>query len=363
MVGVITIDNLFDRRLFDEMVSEGYVRIQTHPTEPLVIANYSEKAQFDRVWNDVTLQCRGLIFEPEFGTVVARPYRKFFNYGDDTNTGALDFDAPVTVTDKLDGSLGISYFELGEPAIATRGSFASDQAQHATKLLREKYPDFRPLHSHTYLWEIVYPENRIVVDYGKQDDLILHGVIHINTGKMTVDRGWPGPVAETFAYETLAAALAAEPRANAEGLVVRYLDTGLMVKIKQEDYVALHRIITGLNARTVWEWLGDGHTVGDLCATIPDDFHGWVEDLATELEQESSAWLYQAGQAFDRITSGLPDSYSRKDFAEQAKNEGELTSYLFMLLDGQDKRARELAWRAVRPSGARSMVNHSEAVA
>jgi RNA ligase len=357
--------DLFDKNLFDAMVDGGYVRVQHHPEFDLHIANYAEKAQFEHVWNDVTLTCRGLIFDSS-GEIKARPYRKFFNYGDEQNTGPLDLDAPVVVTDKLDGSLGILYpTPHGGWAISTRGSFTSDQALHATQVLQSRYPDFQPLPNFTYLWEIVYPENRIVVDYNGFDDLILHGLMHIPTGRVSETLGddtWLGPEAETFGYESLSQAIAAAPRANREGLVVRYTDTDLMVKLKQEDYVALHRIITGLNARTVWEWIGGGKTVGDLCATLPDEFHGWVLDLVAELETAAAQMLKGAQEAHAQILASLPLVYGRRDYAALASKSA-YRPYLFLLLDGREQTCRESIWREIKPSGARSMVNHSETVA
>jgi len=62
-----------------------------------------------------------------------------------------------------------------------------------------------------------------------------------------------GPVVESFAYATFAEALAAPPRDDREGLVVHFTDADQRVKIKYAEYVRLHRIVTGLSARTVWE--------------------------------------------------------------------------------------------------------------
>lgn len=146
-------------------------------------------------------------------------------------------------------------------------------------------------------------------------------------------------------------------------MVVRYTDSGLMVKIKQADYVALHRIVTGLNARTVWEWLGAGKTVGDMCATVPDDFHGWIESIAEELTDSADEIIEAAAVNHTRIVGELTDGWSRRDYAFLAAQTAHLRPYLFLLLDGNETKARELAWRAVKPSGARSLVNHSEAVA
>lgn len=248
-----------------EMISEGYVRKQTHPTLPyLFILNYTEKAQFERVWNDVTRQCRGLIVE-ESGRVVARPFDKFFNYGE----GVTQYD-PRTwcrVTDKMDGSLGIVYPTPNGPAVATRGSFTSEQAVHATKLLHSRYAGWAPPNGFTVMFEIIYPSNRIVVDYGGWDDLVLIGARGISTGTSLHLPlvGWTGPVTETFSYTTLAEALSAPPRPGAEGLVVHFGDD-TRLKIKQEDYVQLHRILTGFTARRLWERCA----VNDIVASRPD---------------------------------------------------------------------------------------------
>jgi RNA ligase len=143
----------------------------------------------------------------------------------------------VHVTDKADGSLGILYpLPSGGWAMSTRGSFASEQAAHATQVLNERYGDFQPAPGVTTLVEIVYPQNRIVLDYAGMDDLILLGGVEVATGTVYDTASfpdWTGPRTATFEAATLADALALEPRANAEGIVVRDLTTGAMIKIKR----------------------------------------------------------------------------------------------------------------------------------
>lgn len=167
-----------NEELLKEMVAQKYVNVQKHPTADLYIYNYSATCQYDQMWNEVTLACRGLIRDGQ-GNVVARPFKKFFNYEQVPDLPAENFIA----TEKMDGSLGILYFVGDTPFIATRGSFVSEQAQKATEILRTKYGHvvFNP--EHTYLFEIVYKQNRIVVDYGDLEDLILLAVIETATGK------------------------------------------------------------------------------------------------------------------------------------------------------------------------------------
>jgi RNA ligase len=64
-VPVVALDAVFDRDLLAEMIDGGYVRAQTHPALPLTIYNYTEKAQYENIWNPVTLACRGLVVDAD----------------------------------------------------------------------------------------------------------------------------------------------------------------------------------------------------------------------------------------------------------------------------------------------------------
>src|SRR2546423_5812001 len=229
-----TLADIFEPALLHTMVQEGYVRVQRHPSAPLVIHNYTEKAQYESVWNTVTLHCRGLISDAH-GTVVARPFGKFFNHAQ-PGAPEVDLTAPVRVTDKADGSLGVVYPDgSGRYAVATRGSFSSEQALHATAVLRQRYGHWTPPPGRTVLVEIIYPGNRIVLDYGDLDDLVLLGAVDVGTGRTYGPDGvpdWPGPVIESFEYPSLADALAAPARGGREGLVVWFPETDVRVKLK-----------------------------------------------------------------------------------------------------------------------------------
>src|ERR1700744_2448922 len=87
-----SIYDLFSREALDHALSERLVVARRHPTRNLTILNYTERCQYERgLWNEVTLACRGLIHDGA-GNVVARPFRKFFNYGQG-EAGAIDLSA------------------------------------------------------------------------------------------------------------------------------------------------------------------------------------------------------------------------------------------------------------------------------
>ncbi|WP_275980072.1 RNA ligase [Couchioplanes caeruleus] len=331
-------------------VDNGHVRMQRHPSRPYVIYNYTEACQYAGAWTPVTLACRGLIAASDTGEVLARPFTKFFNHTEG-RAPALRAEASVRVTDKADGSLGVIFRDGDGYAVATRGSFASAQALHATEVLRTRYAGFTPPPGMTVLVEIIFPGNRIVVDYGPMDDLVLLGAVDIATGRTygpDAVPGWPGPVVESFAYATLAEALAAPPRDGREGLVVHFTGTDERVKIKYAEYVRLHRLVTGLTPRTVWEVLATGGELDALTEPLPDEFHAWVLGVAGELTASVDALAEGVEKEFAAIVADLPGGWGRREFAARAVRSPHRGA-LFLRLDGKDYRPG--LWQLVRPPG------------
>jgi RNA ligase len=290
--------------------------------------------------------------------VVARPFPKFFNHGE-PEAAALDLADRVTVTDKADGSLGILYPGGAGWEVATRGSFASEQAIHATRVWRDRYQGkFFPDSRFTYLFEIVYPQNRIVVDYGDLDDLVHLGCVDLDTGKtFGPDPDWIGPTIETFPYGSFAEALAAEPRPNREGMVVHFQGSDQRVKIKQADYLRLHKIVTGLSARTVWEHLAAGGPLDALIEPLPDEFHPWVREVAEHLNGQIEGLITQIERSYAQVIATVPNRCTRKEFALVAKTKPNAWA-LFNKADQRDYVPK--LWRQIDPGGEWRPTSYSE---
>ena len=158
-------------------VEQGWLISQRHPRLPLTIYNYSRSTQYAEKWDEVTLMCRGLVLDDD-GNIVARPFKKFFNY-EELKPEEIP-NEEFEVFEKLDGSLGILFNYKGEWILASRGSFTSDQAIRGGEILK-KYRYDRLIEGFTYLFEIIYPENRIVCQYD-YEDLILLSVIDNKDG-------------------------------------------------------------------------------------------------------------------------------------------------------------------------------------
>lgn len=343
--------------------SRGLISIQPSTTASggsgLHIYNYTSRATYTRgAWNNPAVRaCRGLIVDDQ-SMIIARPWEKFFNHTQ-PETGDIDPNTPVEVTDKLDGSLGIVFTDMsGQPRVATRGAFESDQAIIATQMLRE--PRFAGLQldpTITPMVEIIYPDNRIILDYGGLRDLVLLGAVENATGQYlgtdeAADRlNWPGVCAEVFTHRTFADALRAQPRPNSEGLCVRLLDENKIVKLKQADYVRLHAIASNLSLLSLWRHACNGGTLESLLTDLPDELHGWTREHWQQMAQQIEATVEETEELYCDLIEQLPLDVDRKAFAAAVqalpKHQQRLKPYLFLRHNGID--ARPAILKAQRP--------------
>lgn len=337
---------------------EKYITSLKHATADLLIHNYSNSCQFDGAWDGITTQTRGLITDLE-GNIVARPFKKFFNLGQtpETDLGKLMELGEPLMYEKLDGSLGIQYYIDGVPHIATRGSFNSDQAIWATKWIQDKFYPTTPLKDflggYTYLYEIVYPSNRIVLNYGERAELVLLAVINTETGNeqdhvteakrlgLSYAKPFEGTLTELQEYVK-------NLPPEEEGFVLFYPQVGLRVKIKGEEYVRLHRLITGFSNKSIWELLANGQNFDELLEKVPDEFFEWVRRVKMDLEHSFDYFHEITGQALEDIKD-LP---TRKEQAEKIlKDHKDISQLLFGVLD--KKNIDSMIWKMIKPKFAK----------
>jgi RNA ligase len=336
-----------------KMIDEKYISVQKHPSADLYIYNYTQKAQFDRVWNNETLQCRGLIMDSR-NNIVARPFPKFFNLQEAIDQGEQLPAEDFVVTEKMDGSLGILYFISGFPHLATRGSFISDQAIRGTKILQSKYFESRFNPHYTYLFEIIYPENRIVVDYKGLEDLVLLAVRDTQTGKEP-----PYDFICKFAenhglkhvqkYDAIRDFSKIQAEENKEGYVINFPTSEKRYKIKFDEYVRLHRLVTGVNARTIWDLLRSNQAFDELMDRVPDEFYSWVKKTKKNLEEEFNLVEALALKQWEIIKT-LPDRKTQAlTLLNNTKEEQKkIIPIVFALLD--KKPYADIIWKMLKPS-------------
>lgn len=313
------------------------VTCQKHPTHDLFIYNYTPRVQYEKLWDEITLQCRGLIVN-ESGEVIARPFGKFFNLEELTPEQIPN--KPFEVYDKLDGSLGILYWIDNAPRIATRGSFSSVQAIKATQILHHKYFEVcdKLDKNLTYLFEIIYPENRIVVDYKGREDLILLAIIDTKTGNDLPLQDVGFPVVKRYDGINDLSKIRELENTSDEGFVIKF-SNGFRMKVKFSEYVRLHRIITGISNVVIWEYLSTNQSFDELLERVPDEFYNYVKETKSKLIDQYRAIELECQEVFKAFET-------RKETAEYFKTQKH-PSILFNMLD--EKPYDKAIWKFIRP--------------
>ena len=330
--------------------NDGLLYKQTHPTLPLTIWNYTPAVQYGEKWDEVTLACRGLVTDNE-GNIVARPFKKFFNIEENKHTPTQDFE----VFEKMDGSLGIIFKYEGEVIYATRGSFTSDQAKWMENYCKEYNFNDILVDGHTYLFEIIYPENRIVVDYEGQERLVLLGIIKTETGEeIPYDDIVVAPWDIVEKYDGIRdySELKGKVLQNHEGFVVRF-SNGDRMKIKGEEYLRLHKIMTNISTTGVWEHLSTGGDINDLLKDVPDEFYKKVKEYADLLKYGYYQVSEYCGKSHDYFRYGKYNDRevepTKKQFADHVINHGHppYRAVMFAMWDG--KPYEKLIWNILKP--------------
>ena len=273
---------------FDNLVTDGYIFSQVHPKYPIRIYNYAKKTTYNAAWNKLTLMARGLVLDVDYN-ILARPPVKFFNHSelDSDRLPNLDFEA----FEKMDGSLGIGFWYKDEFIVSSRGSFNSDQSLKAQQLIK-KYPYKNLPKGFTYIFEIIYPLNQIVVNYGKTEDLVLLLVINTKTGKelsyadLNALKGFK--IVKRYADIKSFADFEKADDFNREGYVLRFAN-GFRMKWKFPKYIRDHASLTMVSTKTIWRALKNGDNFDDIIDKLPDEVYGWFDSIKNGLINDYDA--------------------------------------------------------------------------
>jgi len=350
MANTIKILEKLDWNVLKDYVDNNLIIANKHPEYDIWILNYSPKAQSKKFWDEYTMSCRGMVIDAD-GKILARPFQKFKNY-EEHDPSEIDMSMPFVIYEKIDGSLIIVFYyePCMEWIVASRGSFISEQSIEAKKMLGLKTKKLQK--RFTYLFEIIYPENRIVVDYGNRRELVLLSKIQTDMGNeifhVDLERTYSNLFTIVKLYNIKGIKNLNELKAleedNKEGFVIRFAD-GFRVKVKFSEYVRLHGILTNVSNLTVWEHLRDNYDFDELLDRVPDEFYDWLNKTTGNLQLEFNTIERLSLLEFVRIyhINGITE---RTQFAEQAK----LSKYRSILFKLFDKRAyADIIWKMIRP--------------
>jgi len=320
---------------------ENHLVRRMHDTLPLSIITYTPDCQFGKSWNPITLNCRGIIFDVVTGELVARSFPKFFNMNEPCG---LTFDelpkSEPYIQEKIDGSLGIVTKYKGEWLISTKGSFHSDQANYAREYLLPKFTDKLDKIGKdlTFLCEIIYPENRIVVNYGGKNTLVIYAVYD---GTQELPYNEVLEIAEFIGMETPKLYTREEVGENydkffdnEEGYVLRWdfpNKETVRIKVKSPSYVLAHRLFSGVSFARVLDIKREVELV-DIPEMVKDVYDDMLAALNTKAE-----WVRKMVILYiERLNN--EDFKTRKESAIWIQNSvpRDLHVFCYSYLDGKD---------------------------
>lgn len=242
---------------------------------------YTTNTVYSEDWDNVSLHARGIVFDYATGEVLARPFDKFFNLGEmiDTETGVLKpiagyvkqhlgFDnlsgdykhQKFRVMDKLDGSLGIAFWTGTDWYVKTAGSFESDQAKWANEWFDMIIDPSILDKSKTYLFEIIYDEDKHPIEYDFEG-MVLLGIVDTLSGieeplseilrvakELNIRHA---EVLEFTDFDEVVKYAKNLPKTK-EGVVITF-ENGFKLKVKGDEFLALQKIFHFLTKDVIYE--------------------------------------------------------------------------------------------------------------
>ena len=342
------IQNYITIQILNEYEHNGLLTKNKHPQFDLYIWNYTRKVQYENLWDVVTLHCRGLVTDND-GNIIALSFKKFFNIEEGRYVPTENFE----VYEKMDGSLLLVFWYQGQWIVTSKGSFTSVQAIKGRELLKKYNTDIMFRHL-TFCFELITKENRIVVDYGDYEGLVLLGTFDITGKEHNIEmwREYGFDVVKKYDGIKDFKELKSTIKDNQEGFVIKF-SNGSMCKIKGEEYVRLHRILTGFSNISIWEILKDGKDMNEFLKRVPDEFDKWVKSVAMNLRYSYFHIGERAGKMFDYFMYGKYNDKEpvtdRKVFAEWVlKQDKHLQPILFKMFDKKDYSS--YIWNLVKPT-------------
>ena len=317
-------------------------------------------AETARLWA-LRRQCRGLIFNLA-GDVISLGFEKFFNLGERTETllENIPFDLPHVIMEKLDGSMirpvpmPDGGYRLGTKMGLTDVA-QQPEAWVARHLNYDRFLRDCVSEGLTPLMEWCSRKQRIVIDY-PEDRLVLLAVRDVRTGEylplnMMLELAGEYGVETVRRYEGTPDSmqhLIDETRGilDQEGWVVAW--PHLRVKIKGEQYVAVHRAKEGiLRENAVIEMMLD-EKLDDVKAFLPSEDRENLEQFEADFWNGVNHTAGKWQLAYLDVKSQF--GADRKGFALDwaPKFESNLRGTIFKAWDDPQFNFREAVLQAVR---------------
>ena len=322
--------NKFNIQQLEKYISFSKFTRENHTEADLSIYGYdNRKPGKPIIWDNINTHLRGIILDSD-GNVISRSFKKFHTFKEYVTKSSILLtegqtirlpDCKYRIYEKVDGSMAILYWVNDKPYLASQRSFISPTATKANEILHKKYSHtFNKLNKkYTYIFEAIYPDTQVIVNYKIVEDIILIGVIDSTSGRELPVSDWGFPVAKDFTHQfkhiTDLEKLCSLNLPNIEGFVLHY-ENGAKIKLKFPWYSEAKRLQTnilvhnrivyesklklsrlmGSNEKKfsnydIWECLKLGKPLESILINIPEEYYTlgfefWFRDIVDGLKKQ-----------------------------------------------------------------------------
>lgn len=308
----------------------------THPTEALIGFKYH---QLDSPkTNPIVREARGIVLERDTWKVVAKPFNRFFNAGEDFEEFKKFNWSNFSCIEKADGSLIICYFYNGSWRINTSGSFGFGEVSFTDIKWHDLFWETAKLDiqkldpSNTYLFELCTVYNKVVRTY-LTPVVYLLGCVVTSTFKefseadcdaIAQQLGIARP--ERFEFQSLQQIEKflddrTEKDPTFEGVIIRD-DSNMRYKVKSKTYLSLHHMKDNgnlFNPKNLVPWALK-EDPDELLAYFPE-----TKEALDKVKNIIEAEWQNLKQVWEK-SAGIPD---QKQFALAIKDRSKFVGLLF----------------------------------
>lgn len=314
-----------------------------HPTLPLIGFKYGLIQSEKLKRHPIVRECRGIVLERDSWNVIAYPFNRFFNLGEDPQTESEFNWQSFTCQEKLDGSIIILYYYAGQWRVNTSGSFAQGVCYDAGQTWEELFwatsgiDKYKLETNYTYIFELWTKYNKIVRSYEKPTVTLLgiremenfyeadNRCLKVEAQKLAVNRPIYYDMKSIYEITNfLLQTSSTDP--TFEGFVL--CDSNFnRIKVKSVSYKQLHQLKG--NGQFIYRNIIPQILKGNF-STLSRDFPEWLEEL-----EECSRQIKDLKTETDNIWYTYQSLRDRKKFAQSILKEATLPSLLFYLYDSK----------------------------
>lgn len=200
-----------------------------------------------------------------------------------------------------------------------------------------------------------------MVDYGARHELVLIGCIHTETGRDCGTAilheyaslvGFALPIVYNSSIDQLLEMQKIISK-DEEGYVVKFIKTGMRVKIKGHEYVRLQKIISRISPLSLWEVMKDGKVSLKYLEQIPEEIFGEVKPMVESLERNYKNIYNEAMEDFRSLVFETSDDEKllKKNFAISVQSKKDVRHVAAMFTIFNKKSLDDYILKLIKPVG------------